>query len=340
MSGPRIAVVGAGANGASIGADLIEAGHDVTLVEQWPAHVEAMRRDGVRIEMVERTVTVRPRVLHLSDVATLRETFDVVLIVTKAYDARWAAELIRRHLADRGLVVGVQNGMSAGPISEVVGPGRSLGCVIEVSSTLLGPGVVRRYSGPDASWFAVGSVDAGGVGREEEVAELLRCAGEVAVVDGIIATKWMKLVSNSSVLAPTATLGLPMVDAIGVPGMRDVMIRAGQEALSVGAAQGLPILPIFGLTSQEVEHADRVVETMLDRLYARFTKPGAITTVLQDWQQGRRSEVDDINGHVVSSGLATGVATPVNDGIVELAHRIERGETAPGLHLADELLAL
>ena len=46
----RIAVVGTGANGAAIGADLTNAGHDVTFVEQWPAHVEAMRAHGIRVE--------------------------------------------------------------------------------------------------------------------------------------------------------------------------------------------------------------------------------------------------------------------------------------------------
>lgn len=55
---PRIAVLGAGANGASIGADLIAAGHDVTLIEQWPAHVEAMRSHGLRIAMPDRDLTV------------------------------------------------------------------------------------------------------------------------------------------------------------------------------------------------------------------------------------------------------------------------------------------
>jgi 2-dehydropantoate 2-reductase len=54
----KVAILGSGANGASIGADLAEAGLDVTLIDQWPAHVEAMRARGVRIEMPERTLEV------------------------------------------------------------------------------------------------------------------------------------------------------------------------------------------------------------------------------------------------------------------------------------------
>ena len=67
----------------------------------------------------------------------------------------------------------------------------------------------------------------------------------------------MKLVSNSTVLVPTAILGLPMLDAVAVPGMRDLMLRAGQEALDTASALGHPILPIFGLTADEVSHPDR-----------------------------------------------------------------------------------
>ncbi len=91
MTGKRIAVVGAGANGAAIGADLIRAGLDVTFIEQWPAHVEAMRAKGIRIDMPKETHTTPVRVFHVCDVATLRETFDVVFVVVKAYDTRWRA---------------------------------------------------------------------------------------------------------------------------------------------------------------------------------------------------------------------------------------------------------
>ena len=74
MSGRRIAIVGTGANGASIGADLTLAGEDVVFIEQWPAHVEAMRAHGVTSTCLERSITVPVRTLHLCEVATLRES--------------------------------------------------------------------------------------------------------------------------------------------------------------------------------------------------------------------------------------------------------------------------
>lgn len=325
----RIAVLGSGANGASIGADLTAAGVDVTLIEQWPAHVEAMRASGLTINMPDRSLHVEPRTMHLCEVATLKQPFDIVLMLMKAYDSRWAAQLIEPYLAENGIVAGVQNGMSTQAIADVVGPERTMGTVIEISSTMTVPGEVERHSGPDRSWFAVGALPGGPAGREEEVASLLRHSGTVAVTDQILATKWMKLVSNATVLVTTAMTGLPMLDALSAPGLRELMLRSGQEALDVGQALGYPILPIFGLGADDVARPDAVVETLLDTLYSGFVRPGATTTVLQDWTKSRHSEVDDLNGTVVASGATVGVATPVNAAVVEIAHRIERGQLEP-----------
>ena len=341
MSDPRIAVLGAGANGASIGADLTAAGLDVVLIEQWPAHVERMRAEGVRILAPEGELHVRPRTLHLCEVAELKHDFDVVLMLMKAYDSRWAAQLIEPYLAADGLLVGVQNGMTAQTIEEVVGSYRTLGCVIECSATMDEPGVVHRHTGVPRSWFAVGALEGGPADRTEEVASLLRHSGTVQEFDDIQAAKWMKLVSNSTLLVTSAVLGLPMLDALQTPGYRDVMVAAGNEALAVGAALGHPILPIFGLTAEEIVNPDEVVDIMTDKLFAGFVVPGATTTVLQDWEKGRHSEVDDLNGHVAAQGSALGVATPVNAAVTELAHRIERGELRPDVaHLADMVGAI
>src|SRR5215217_3500790 len=95
----KIAVLGTGANGSCIAASLIDAGHDVTLIDQWPANVEAMRANGLKITMPETEQDVSVRAYHLCDVCTLNQTFDVVLLAVKAYDTRWACEMIKPYLA-------------------------------------------------------------------------------------------------------------------------------------------------------------------------------------------------------------------------------------------------
>lgn len=335
----RVAVMGAGANGASIGADLTAAGVDVTLVEQWPEHVEAMRSRGLRVLLPEGETTHAVEVVHLCEVATLRRPFDVVLLLVKAYDTRWAAELMRPLLASDGLMVGVQNGMTLDDVADVVGADHTLGCVIEISSMMFDPGVVERHSGPERSWFAVGSTCETTSGRVGEVASLLRHSGSVDVVDHIRAAKWMKLVSNATTLATTAVLGLPMLEAADIASMRELMLRCGREAHDAGRLQGLPVLPIFGLRSEDLDGANDVVETLLDTLLAGFVLPSTKTTILQDWMKGRRSEVQDINGRVVRTLAAHGVPAPANSAVVEMARRIEAGDIQPDAANLTPLLA-
>ncbi len=343
MATRKIAVLGAGANGASIGADLTRAGLDVVLIDQWPEHVQAMRTRGLRIEMPEETLHLPVRACNLCDVCTFTERFDIVLLVTKAYDTRWSCQLIEPYLKSDGLVAGVQNGMTVDAIADVVGPARTMGCVIEISSMMFDPGVVQRHSPPPRSWFAVGSIAPASAGREGEIADLLRLVGAVEIVDDIRATKWMKLVSNATTLVTTAILGVPMLEAVAMPGMRELMLRSGQEALDTGAAIGHRVLPIFGLTPDDVRQTNRLVETLLDTLLEGFVLPHTKTTVLQDWIKGRHSEVDDLNGLVVAERAKRGGAAPVNAAVVEIAHRIERRELAPGpenLALLRELAGL
>ena len=339
MSG-RIAIVGSGANGTSIGVDLSRAGCDVTLIDQWPAHVEAMRAHGATVVMPEETIVEPVNARHLCEVCTLREPFDIVFVVTKAYDSRWSSRLIEPWLARDGLLVAVQNGMTAGTVAEVVGVERTLGCVIEISSGLFTPGIVRRQSPPDRSWFAVGSFHASTAGREREVADLLAHAGTCEIGDDILAAKWMKLVSNCTTIATTACLGLSIMEAGNDPAARAFMLRAGQEALDTGAALGHQRRPIFGLTESDVRDSNRLVETLLDRLMGGFILPDTKGVVLQDWDKGRKSELENMNGHVADRAREAGLAAPASEAVCEVARRIERGELRPGrenLALLDRL---
>lgn len=323
---PRIAVLGTGANGAGIGADLVNAGQDVTFIEQWPAHVEAMRANGLRVDMPERSIVTPVRVHHLCEVAELRQPFDLVFVLVKAYDTRWACELIRPLLAPDALVVGLQNGMSIDDMCEVLGAERVLGAVIEVTSNMFEPGVVERQSPPSRSWFALGGLHPSAAARAAEVAEVLRAAGTVAVSDDIRSSKWMKLVANAAELVPSAILGLPLGEAEELPGMRRFMIETGQEAVRACLASGGRLMPIFGMSEEEIGDPDDYAVALLDRVLTDFTLPSTRTTVLQDWMKGRRSEVRQINGLVVDTLRAAGASAPRNERVVDLALRIESGE--------------
>lgn len=325
----RIAIMGSGANGSAIGADLVRAGLDVKLIDQWPAHVEAMRANGVTIRLPDETITTPVDAYHLCDIATFTEPFDVVLMLFKAYDTRWATELIKPHLAEDGLLVGLQNGMTTETVSDVVGPERTLGCVIELASELVEPGVVIRRSPPEqGSWFALGSLDPAMTGREAEIADILRHVGVVEIVPDILSSKWMKLVMNAMTLAPSAMVGMGVSEFPALPDMRELMLKAGAEALAAGAAQGHKPVPIVGLKQSEIEKTNHLLELLLEKLES-FTLPNTPTTVLQDHLKGRMSETDGINGLVAEILVAAGQSAPANATIAEITRQIHAGEITP-----------
>jgi 2-dehydropantoate 2-reductase len=338
MSSQRIAVVGTGANGAAIGADMVRAGLDVTFVEQWPAHVEAMRADGLRVESPDGVEVTPVNALHLCEVATLRDPFDIVLFGVKAYDTRWSCELIKPLLAPDGVVVGVQNGMTVQDTASILGPERTLGAVIEIAGNMFTPGVVQRQVGRSGTWFALGAPDDAARGREEDVAQVLRHSGRVDVTDDILSAKWMKLVANAAEMVPSAILGVPLVEALNVPGMREVMDAAGTEALDTALALGHRIVPMFGQEGIEDLPPEDYAAALLDAVLSGWSLEDTRVAVLQDWMKGRRAEGEEINGLVVAQQRRLGGSAPVNERLMEVARQIESGELQPALANADLLL--
>jgi 2-dehydropantoate 2-reductase len=328
-SQPRIAVVGTGANGAGIGADLVQAGCDVTFIEQWPENVAAMRERGVVVRMPDRETRTAVRAHHLCEVATFTKPFDVVFLAVKAYDTRWACQLIEPLLASDGLIVGLQNGLTHDTIADVAGPHRALGAVIEVSAGMFEPGIVERHTPPAGSWFGVGSLDPSTAGREGEIIQLLSHAGAAQFTEDIRSSKWMKLVANCAEVVTSAILDLPLIEAAKLPGMHDFMVETGKEAARVAVARGASIVPIFGFPDVGSGDPEEFAERLLATIYEKFALPHTLTAVLQDWRKGRRSEARDMNGVIAAEQQRLGGSAPYNAWVTELAERIERGELRP-----------
>lgn len=324
----RIAFVGTGAQGASVGADFVLAGHDVTFIEQWPEHVAAMQSGGITVNMPSRSLHTSVRALHLCQVAELKERFDLIFVVVKAYDTRWICQLVEPVLAEDGLVVGLQNGMTHDVISSVVGPARCVGAVFDMASSMFSPGVTSRQNDHDTSWFALGAIDPDNVSRVRVIADLLGCSGRVEVSDDINSSKWMKLIVNAAQLVPSAILDLPFAEAVKVPGMSGVMRAAGYEAMRAALADGAKVVPILGMSPSDANDPERCVDEIFDEVQKTFMMADTLTTVLQDWRKSRRAEVMDLNGHIVKVLEGHGQAAPVNRRVVEIARQIETGSLA------------
>jgi 2-dehydropantoate 2-reductase len=328
----KIAVLGAGAIGSSVAADIARAGHDLTVIDQWPAHVEAMKAGGLHVKIPDEEYRVAVDAVHLCDVGSLNRSFDLVLMSPKSYDSMWMARLIAPHLAEDGVLVCVQNSLNDEWVAPIIGRERDVGCAFELSAEVFTPGVVQRNTMRDRTWFGLGELHGRVTPRLTEIQQILSCVGRVTITSNIWGAKWAKLVNSSMILAPFGMLGLQSWEATEIPEVFDLCVRLGRETMAVSAALGVTIDPIFGMSAEEFNvSTDEIVKKLLRAILIHHgeTARQVRGVVLQDYHKGRKTETDYLNGLVARKGREAGVPTPANDAVVEINRRILAGELRP-----------
>ena len=218
----KIAVLGAGAIGSSVSADLTTAGYDITVIDQWPAQVEAMKATGLHIQMTDGDIKVPIRALHLCDLASANLEFDSVFMAVKGNDHRWLAEFIKPYLKNDGVLVAIQNGMNDDSLAAVIGRGRIVGCAIELSAEIFTPGLVQRNTTRKGTWFTVGELDGLYTPRVREIQSILSNVARCDVTNNIYGAKWTKLIANTMTMGPFGLFGLRNWEAVELPGMFDI----------------------------------------------------------------------------------------------------------------------
>jgi 2-dehydropantoate 2-reductase len=316
----RIGVVGAGAVGCVVGGLLAKAGHDVTLIDQWPEHVEAIRRRGLRLTGTCGEHTIPIAALHLHEAQSIREPFDALFVAVKSYDTEWATRLGSQYLKDDGVVVDFQNGINDRRVAAIAGEARTLGCVILIGAGMYEPGVAMRTDEARLG-FKVGELDGRDTPRAQGLAQLLTAVAGAKVTTNLWGERWSKLAINC-MLNPVAGLsGLGTAECRTEPGPRRIAVHLGSEVIRVGRGHGFEVEPIFGIAAQRfVDAAEgrglEAVEAEMGR-DAR-ARAGGRPSMLQDVMRRRRTEIDHLNGYVVDEGRRVGVKTPFNETIVEL----------------------
>src|SRR5215470_4795811 len=198
----HIVVVGAGAVGGYVGGQLARAGEDVSLVDPWPQHVNAMRLHGLHLSSTQGEHTVRVSALHLTDAQSFtRKPVDIAIISTKSYDTAWAAMLIRQYLAPGGYIVSLQNSINEEEIARVVGWGRTVGCIAStISVNLVGPGRIQRYREPGGAArtvFYVGEAHGAVTPRVQGLVSILGAVDTAKATDNLWGQRWTKLATNA-----------------------------------------------------------------------------------------------------------------------------------------------
>lgn len=324
----KIAVLGAGSIGSSVGADLTDAGLDVTIIDQWPAHVEAMKVTGLDITIPDRHLKIPVTAWHLCELAEHVPAFDVVFVAAKSYDTRWLARLIEPYLKKDGVCVGLQNGMNDETISDVVGVKRTIGAVVELSAEIFTPGIVKRDTTRSGSWFGLGELDGSLTPRLDEVKEIMENVAAITLTQNIEGAKWTKLICNTMTMGPIGLTGLKNWDARKLPGMFDMSVALGRESMAVGKALGYALEPVFGLSAEEFSEAsDETLITAMETLMVHVGKEG-VTAPIHDHIKDRKSEMSYINGMVARKGVEFEIPVPCNAAVTEIDRRINEREIA------------
>lgn len=326
----RIAILGVGAIGGIIGGYLTRAGHDVTLIDPWAAHVEAICSEGLHISALDEEFTVQAKAVHLGEACNIFEPFDTVFLCVKSYDTIWATHFVLPHLTPSGVIVSAQNGINDDRIAPIVGYSRTLGCVITLGAGLYETGNPTRTSVSDRAAFTVGELNGVATRRVQELAELLGVIGPTKVTTNLWGHRWAKLATNSMANPICALTGLGSAASRETSGVVDITVKIGAEVVRVGNALGVQVEPINGMPSEMYVRATEDAQTLEElktRLAEGARELGAgRPSMLQDVMKRRRTEIEFLNGYVAQRGREVGVPTPACDAITEVIRRVERGE--------------
>lgn len=293
-----------------MGAHLAQA-HDVTLVGRDP-HMGTVASEGLRV--------VGASDLHVHPAAATDPVDapdpDLVLVTVKAYDTDAALQDAAPLLDHDPVVASLQNGLgNLETMADHVPAHRVVGGVTTHGATLEAPGVVRHAGAGDTTVGAIGPEPA----PAREAADALADSGiPTTVTERIRGEIWAKIVVNAGINPVTAITGLPNGALLEDPELEATMEAAAGEAAAVAEAQDAT-LPATDLVDRTREVARRTAENT--------------SSMLQDIQRGRRTEIDAISAEVARRARDHGLEAPVNRTLAALVQGIEKTTrtTGPGL---------
>ena len=281
-------------------------GNEVHLVDVWQEHVDAIERDGLRMEDGGE-VLVYDRLRAHSGAASVGPV-DLAIVFVKSTLTRAAVSDNREVFGPGTLALTLQNGLgNIEEIAAVAGEGNVLAGTTAHGAHMQGPGRMRHAG---SGLTLIGELD-GRIGpRIQRVKEALEAAGMETQISGdVLGLVWDKLLVNVGINALTAITGLKNGELLRDPELCGMLEEAVREGAKVAEAKG--IVPI---SRDPVAHAKDV---------ARMTGENR-SSMLQDVLAGRRTEIDMINGAIVEEGKRLGIPVPVNELLTERVHQLER----------------
>lgn len=299
----NINIIGAGAMGSLFGSLLARSGQNVLLLDIWKEHVDAINQNGLMVEFQGETTPVD---VKASESATDTPEADLVIIFVKSTQTVEAAIQARQCLQKDGVVLTLQNGMgNADQIASVVGAEKVIGGTTSHGATVLGPGRIRHAGvGPTLIGMWAGSDDQ----RLHTIKTLFDKAGiDTQVEADIHKVVWKKLIINVGINAVTALTGIKNGRIVDAPPTGPLVRDAVREACDVALAYNV-----------------NLPDDMPDQVFhvAQATSANR-SSMGQDVDHQRRTEIDAINGAVVRMADEKGINAPVNRTLTALIQTLQ-----------------
>ena len=304
----HIAVVGAGAVGSFYGAMLARAGHKVTLIGR-AAHVEAIKRDGLKLDLASAPATEIVYLDASSDLLSL-QTADLVLFCVKSTDSASVARQMAPHLAPHALIMSLQNGVENSALIAQQVPHAVIPCVVYVATEIPAPGCVKHHGRGD---LVIGTMQTSRLKDPkktlQEIVELLGSAQvPVQISQNVMAELWSKLMINCAFNAISGLAQIQYEKLAALESIRSTQTALVKEVIAVALADGIHLSEPVAL-----EAVAKISVTM----------GGQKSSTAQDMARSKPSEIDHLNGFIVRRGQALGVATPVNQALFALVKLVE-----------------
>jgi 2-dehydropantoate 2-reductase len=307
-SKPNILIAGSGAVGSVFGGLLREAGHEVTLLgREW--HLKCIESSGLDIGGIwgDHRVNGFRLATRVSD---LSMPYDLILISVKAYDTGPMVQGVAPYLSPGGIAIALQNGLgNLETLVEVMGLGRSLGASVLIGAKLSGPGkvTVTVYAAP----VVIGPIDSTFTDSMELTrfwaSEFSRVGIPCEPTDQILSHLWAKVLYNAP-LNPLGALLRVHYGALGEEqGLKAIMDRIIDEVFRVGQKRGVRLL-----WKSADEYRELFYGKLLPATYDHQS------SMLQDLERGRRTEIDALNGKICKYGVELGIPTPFNEAVTQL----------------------
>ncbi|MDF5710626.1 MAG: 2-dehydropantoate 2-reductase [Nostoc sp. S4] len=311
----KICIVGAGAIGGYLGAKLALAGETVTLIARG-SHLEAIKKNGLKLVTADGSSQVATPALATSNIQEAGEQ-DVVILTVKAHSVPAIAPSLPALYNPHTTVITAQNGIPwwyfrhhggkyegtriqsvdpEGIVEAGIGVDRAIGCVVYPATEIIEPGVIKHIEGDR---FTLGEIDGSKSDRIQLLAQTLKQAGFKAPIRNQIRTEiWIKLWGNVAFNPISALTGATLEDICRYPLTRELARQMMSEVQAIAENLGIK----FGITlEQRINGAENV---------------GAHkTSMLQDIEAGRPTEIDAIVGAVTELGKLTQIRTPHIDAI-------------------------